>query len=103
MYHVIETQELPRYEYSDKAREALDRLREQHPDKAYTLVKQIADEPDTDDAFERLYALTIQLMDASGINPFNLQMKLTALDGQETEISAYNIIHQARAWKDGQP
>ena len=49
---------------------------------------------------ELLYALTIQLLKVGKVNPLYINVKLTDLLGQTREITARQIVNDARAYLD---
>lgn len=83
-----------------KALEILSALQENNPDGDFVMVHEV-NEDITSDALEELYALASMLLQESGINPFHLNLTITEMDGTKKEISAVNIMNNAREFMDG--
>jgi hypothetical protein len=75
-----------------------DELRTRNPENQYEVFTQAIEK--TPEQLELLYGLTLELLKVGKINP--LFIKLTKIDllGTETEITALQVINDARAWID---
>lgn len=82
----------------EELQDSLDRLKALHPENDYQLFSPASDK--TPEQLELLYGLTLELLKVGKINP--LFIKLTKIDllGAETEITALQVINDARAWID---
>lgn len=82
----------------EELQDSLDRLKTLHPETDYQLFSPASDK--TPEQLELLYGLTLELLKVGKINP--LFIKLTKIDllGTETEITALQVINDARAWID---
>ena len=54
----------------------------------------------TPEQLELLYALTLELLKVGKVNPLFIKMTRVGLLGDETEITALQVINDARAWID---
>ena len=94
MYAVIDAKTVPTLEFKEEAQALLAQLMLDNPEADWHLVGTVV--PTDDNALERLYALTHQLLRVSKINPMHLKMELTNIVGDKTEYSALRIMHDAR-------
>lgn len=97
MYIVVDTTQQPTY--ADKAEAEAARLameREFGP--GYAIYSPASDK--TPQQLELLYALTLQLLKVGKVNPLFIKVELTDLLGETTEITARQIINDARNWID---
>lgn len=54
----------------------------------------------TPEQLELLYGLTLELLKVGKINPLFIKLTRIGLLGDETEITALQVINDARAWID---
>lgn len=93
MYVILKTEDHPQYDNKEVATATAASLEPGHE-----VFTQAIDK--TPEQLELLYGLTLELLKVGKINP--LFIKLTKIDllGNETEITALQVINDARAWID---
>lgn len=97
MYVIVDT--LQQHQYADKeeAQAALTAMeREFGP--GYRLFSTASDK--TPLQLELLYSLVLELLKTGKVNPVFIKMTMTNLLGEEVEMTALQIINDARAWID---
>lgn len=97
MYAIIDTRAASLYADKEEAEQArLSYEREFGP--GWQLFSPASDK--TPEQLELLYGLTLELLKVGKINPLFIKLTRIGLLGEETEITALQVINDARAWID---
>lgn len=97
MYVIVDTNSSHQYSDKEEAQQALIAMeREFGP--GYQLFSPASDK--TPEQLELLYGLTLELLKVGKINPLFIKLTRIGLLGDETEITALQVINDARAWID---
>ena len=97
MYTIVDTKQATQYTDKEEAQAALTAMeREFGP--GYQLYGPVVEK--TPEQLELLYALTLELLKIGKINPIFIKLTKIDLLGNETEITALQVINDARAWID---
>lgn len=82
----------------EELQDSLNRLKELNPQSNYQLFSPASDK--TPLQLELLYSLVLELLKTGKVNPVFIKMTMTNLLGEEVEMTALQIINDARAWID---
>lgn len=97
MYVIVDTKQQHQFADKEEAQAALTAMeREFGP--GYQLFSPASDK--TPLQLELLYSLVLELLKTGKVNPVFIKMTMTNLLGEEVEMTALQIINDARAWID---
>lgn len=97
MYVIVDTNNQHQYADKEEALTAITAM-EREFGHGYKLFSPASDK--TPEQLELLYGLTLELLKVGKINPLFIKLTRIGLLGDETEITALQVINDARAWID---
>ena len=97
MYIIVDTTQQTTYTDKEEAQRALKDF-ETHFGPGYQLYSPASDK--VPEQLELLYALTVQLLTVGKVNPLFIKLELVNLLGEVREVTARQIVNDARAYLD---